>query len=208
MTKSTGFIDFSDTHSDPDAWRSDLDDGRQGKLFIPQGKRCHETHPDLHIGGGTLIGGNCREHRRHADVNLYVALDASMEHPLFEIGKPIPHAIYYPIQNMKIPTRPDKFAALIDIIMAGLDKGLRIHVGCIGGHGRTGTVIAAVVARLGIAPDNDAIAWVREHYCKKAVENKMQENFLVVNFGCKMPPAGATPYQKAYPKVDKRHKGR
>lgn len=193
MTKSTGFINFNDMDDDPQAWRKDME--KDGKVYIAQGARCHETHPDLNIGGGVLIGGNCREHTRHEDVNLYVALDYSMAHPIFEIGKTIPHCVYYPIKNMGIPKRPDKFEALVTTIGLALSQGLRVHIGCIGGHGRTGMVIAAVVARLGIAPDGDSIGWTRENYCKKAVETKAQENFLVVNFGCKMPPAGKTPYE-------------
>lgn len=185
--RSMGFIDFSDmgdTH-DPDAWRDTV--GKEGKLVIKAGA-CHETHPDLALGGGTLIGGNCRDHGRHAGVNLYVALDYGMAHPKFEAGAEPAQCIYYPIENMRVPNKPDKFAALIDFIVAELAKGKRVHVGCIGGHGRTGLVIGAVVARLGVAPDNDAIGWVRANYCKRAIETTGQENFLVVHFGAKMPP--------------------
>lgn len=194
MAKSTGFIDFTDQHGPSSG---------QGKLHIHAGPRCHETHPDLALGGGTLIGGNCHHHERHKDVDLYVALDGVMAHPLFDPGKTPARCIYYPITNMSVPQRPDKFKALIDMLVAALAAGDRIHVGCIGGHGRTGMVVAAVVARLGIAgPENDAIGWTREHYCQKAVETKAQEGFLAVHFGAKLPVAAQTPYQ-----VDKRHGG-
>jgi len=196
MTRGTGFIDFSDLDQDPDAWRSDIEKG--GKVYVAQGKRCHESHPDLNIGGGTLIGGNCRDHQRHKNVSLYVALDYGQSHPHFEPGQTPPHCVYYPIQNMKVPTNPVKFDRLIDMMLDYLAAGHRVHVGCIGGHGRTGLVIGAIVARLGIAPDNDAIKWVRDNYCPRAIETAGQENFLVVHFGAKMPPA------KSQGKVDKR----
>ena len=199
--RSLGFIDFTDMDGsgNPDAWR---DDPAGGKLVIHKSKPCHETHPELDIGGGILLGGNCRDHERHADVDLYVALDYGMAHPKFEVGKTPARCIYYPIENMKTPHRPDKFAALIDHIVGELAKGARVHVGCIGGHGRTGLVIGAVVARLGIAEDADAIGWVRQNYCQRAIETSGQENFLVVHFGAKMPPA------KVSTGVDKRTKGR
>lgn len=189
MAKATGFIDFTDLDQDPDAWRNEV--SRDGKVFIPQGQRCHETHPDLKIGGGTLVGGNCRDHKRHSNVALYVALDSSQRHPDFDPKQPPAHCVYYPIQNMKVPGNPAKFHDLVNLIISTLAQGKKVHVGCIGGHGRTGLVIAAVVAKLGI--DHDAIGWTRENYCKNAIETKAQENFVVVHFGAKMPPVDSLP---------------
>jgi hypothetical protein len=40
--------------------------------------------------------------------------------------------------------------------------GEQVEVGCLGGHGRTGT----------------AVAWVRASYCQKAVETAAQEAFI------------------------------
>lgn len=151
-------------------------------------KSCHESHPDLHIGSGTLKGGNCRDHTRHTGVALYVALDGSMKHPLFEATQELPRCVYYPIQNMGVPNNVDKFHQLVITILAFLEKGKTVHVGCIGGHGRTGLVIAAVVAMLPDVTD-DPIKWVRENYCKKAIESKSQENFLAAHYGCPLPPA-------------------
>lgn len=187
--RGMGFIDFSGMGPphDPDAWRDTVDKG--GKLTVHRGEACHTSHPDLMLGGGTLIGGNCRDHERHEGVNLYIALDYSMSHPQYRIGAEPAACVYYPIENMKTPNRPDNFIALIEFIVKELGKGSRVHVGCIGGHGRTGLVIGAVVARLGVDPDGDAIGWVRSNYCKRAIETKEQENFLVVHFGAKLPPA-------------------
>lgn len=164
--------------------------GRKGSQSgVVMGPRCHDSHPALKVGGGTLLGGNCRDHKRHEHVDLYVALDPSQQHPYFEPDRDfwdIPVSVYYPIQNMKVPTNVEKFAALIGLIRKVLSGGGTVHVGCIGGHGRTGLVLAAVVACEGIT--DDPIAWVREHYCKKAVESREQEGFLAVNYDCPLPP--------------------
>jgi len=57
----------------------------------------------------------------------------------------------------------------------GLD---RVEVGCLGGHGRTGTALACLAIMSGHPPD-DAIAWVRANYCADAVETAQQEAFVV-----------------------------
>lgn len=187
MSKSrgSGFIDFGNLDDD-DFFDDKYMGSHSGKVYIPQGKSCHETHEPLHIGGGTLIGGNCNKHERHKKVHLYVALDSYQSHPLFDGLEPA-RCCYYPITNMKVPANPEKFRLLIDMIVDELAQGRTVHVGCIGGHGRTGLVIGAVVARLGIAEDNDAIGWVRTKYCNRAIETAGQENFLVVHYGVKMP---------------------
>ncbi len=58
-------------------------------------------------------------------------------------------------------------------------RGERVEVGCMGGHGRTGTFLAAVVmlADPNMTPTG-AVAWVRKHYCAKAVEDRSQEYWL------------------------------
>ena len=183
----------------------DLDDWRGGGGYRAPYKPCHEDHPPLHIGGGTLLGGNCKSHTRHANVSVYIALDEAMRHPLFDETmdwKITPVSVFYPITNMRVPNRPDLFTMLIDYIIAALKDGATVHVGCIGGHGRTGLVLAAVVARLGIT--SDAIGYVREHYCKRAVENRQQEGFLATHFGCDLPPHARPAYKE---KVDKRFEG-
>ncbi len=53
-------------------------------------------------------------------------------------------------------------------------RGERVEVGCLGGHGRTGTALACLAVLTG-TPAADALAWVRTNYCYKAVETEVQE---------------------------------
>jgi hypothetical protein len=57
-------------------------------------------------------------------------------------------------------------------------RGLeRVEVGCLGGHGRTGSALACLAIMSG-HPSDDAIAWVRANYCAHAVETAQQEAFV------------------------------
>ena len=55
--------------------------------------------------------------------------------------------------------------------------GQRVEVACRGGVGRTGTALAALVVLDGLPPA-DAVAWVREHHHRWAVETPGQRRWL------------------------------
>lgn len=56
-------------------------------------------------------------------------------------------------------------------------KRARMLVFCLGGHGRTGTAVACIMAVCGWE-STDAIAWVRANYCPRAIETKRQEEYV------------------------------
>ncbi|HZN14242.1 MAG TPA: protein-tyrosine phosphatase family protein [Acidimicrobiales bacterium] len=75
---------------------------------------------------------------------------------------------------------PRDLAALRRTLTDLLDrarKGERVEVGCLGGHGRTGTALACLAVLTG-TPASDALAWVRTNYCYKAVETDVQERLI------------------------------
>ena len=49
---------------------------------------------------------------------------------------------------------------------------------CLGGHGRTGTAIAALALSVSDAKADDVIDAIRDHYCKEAIETTTQEEYL------------------------------
>jgi hypothetical protein len=76
---------------------------------------------------------------------------------------------------------PESAAATIAALRSALDRaraGERVEIGCLGGHGRTGTALACLAILTGHHPD-DAVAWVRSTYCAEAVETAEQEAFIV-----------------------------
>lgn len=144
--------------------------------------RCYESHPILKLGKGKLYGGSARfPVIKNADV--YVVLqsgdlngwqsDPWDEQEIIEVQ--------YAIRDMGVPGNVQRFKKLVTWLCNQLQKGKTVHVGCIGGHGRTGTVLSAVVAEA--LKKKDAIQYVRKHYCKKAVESKEQVKFLMKHYG-------------------------
>lgn len=143
-------------------------------------KRCYEDHPPLPIGEFKIYGGSCG-HPVVKDADIYVGFDMSMA--ITEMKYPwVPgESFYFPIADQCAPKNPVLFAQLIDWLALQLTATKKIHLGCIGGHGRTGTVLAALVAKM-LPDEPDAIGYVRKHYCSKAVESQAQIDFLVKHF--------------------------
>jgi hypothetical protein len=55
--------------------------------------------------------------------------------------------------------------------------GARVEIACGGGRGRTGTALACIAQLGGVAPE-DAVAWVRAHYDRHAVETPWQRRYV------------------------------
>lgn len=82
--------------------------------------------------------------------------------------------------------------------LASLKRDLHVH--CRAGHGRTGTCLTLLAHFWGLIPaDADCpVAWVREHYCPKAVETKAQIDYVARITGRTVrsePSLGSAPIQ-------------
>ncbi|PXY28457.1 protein-tyrosine phosphatase family protein [Prauserella muralis] len=53
----------------------------------------------------------------------------------------------------------------------------RVELACAGGKGRTGTALACLAILDGVAPD-EAVAYVRQHYDRHAVETPWQKRYV------------------------------
>jgi hypothetical protein len=75
---------------------------------------------------------------------------------------------------------PSDEALLEDALRVVLERaraGEPVEVGCVGGHGRTGTALACLAILCGVSPAS-AVDWVRESYCPRAVETVQQQEFV------------------------------
>lgn len=67
-------------------------------------------------------------------------------------------------------------SALQDVLARSRDDQ-RVEIGCLGGHGRTGTALACLAVLTGHNA-TEAVAWVRSNYCPEAVETDEQHSFV------------------------------
>lgn len=84
----------------------------------------------------------------------------------------------FPISNVEL---------MIEFVVEHLEAGRSVEIGCQGGHGRTGTFIACLIASVEGLGAYDSIEAVRERHCKDCVETNAQVD-LVYNFCNEEPP--------------------
>jgi hypothetical protein len=145
--------------------------------------RCYESHPVLKLGKGKLAGGSA-SHPIVKDADVYVSLQSgSTSGYSADPWDPTGHVVevHFSISDMQSPSDVTRFKKMVTWLCNQLHDGKFVHVGCIGGHGRSGMLISAIVAEM--QEKKDAIGWVRKHYCKKAVESKSQVQFLMKHYG-------------------------
>jgi hypothetical protein len=92
---------------------------------------------------------------------------------------PWPHThVEWP--DFGVPADLDSFCAALADALERARRGEIVELGCLGGHGRTGTALACLAILSG-TPPNEAVEWVRANYCEKAVETDEQLR-LVTDF--------------------------
>lgn len=143
-------------------------------------QRCYSTHPALPVGDFKIYGGSCSS-PVVKDADIYVGFDSSMTRTSRQFPWEPGTEFLYKITDMAAPADADSFILLLDYLAVQLTAGAKIHLGCIGGHGRTGTVLAALVKV--VTGEADAITYVRKNYCERAVESDAQVRFLNKHFG-------------------------
>lgn len=79
--------------------------------------------------------------------------------------------------DFRTPRDPVAAAAAIRRAYARAAAGERVEVTCGGGTGRTGTALACLAVLAGV-PGDDAVAWVRAHYRRRAVETPGQRRWV------------------------------
>ena len=90
-----------------------------------------------------------------------------------------------------VPAAPERAADQIARAYERAREGARVEIGCVGGLGRTGTVLACMAVLAGVAAA-DAVAWVRRNYDRRAVETPAQEGW-VAWFAARAGTAGPEP---------------
>jgi hypothetical protein len=169
-------------------------------VFDPKNppKKCTYLHPPLplQIDGQEILvyGSNCGDPLVE-DADVYVSLDQSIA-AVFPWEQPWANKegrehIRLPIPDMSVPEDDNEFISCLSYVLDKLEEGKVVHVGCIAGHGRTGTFLSALTQltmRKQLEADNiSAIDYVRDNYCAKAVESFSQILYLNHLFGVALP---------------------
>jgi hypothetical protein len=142
---------------------------------------CHRSPVVLADGTAvvpvSLLGGDPCERDVAPAFGLY--LDARWDPPW-------PHA-YVDWPDFGLPVDGDGLRAALVALLDRARAGERVEIGCLGGHGRTGTALACLAVLAG-TPADQAVAWARGAYCPRAVETDAQHAF-VADFGAGLPAA-------------------
>jgi hypothetical protein len=80
--------------------------------------------------------------------------------------------------DLGLPSAPAAAAAQIRGAFLRAKAGERVEIGCLGGRGRTGTVLACMAVLAGVAAP-EAVRWVRSNYDATAVETPEQEDWVL-----------------------------
>jgi len=78
--------------------------------------------------------------------------------------------IYLPIEDFRAPVYTlEDYKKILDAITRNISKEkISLGVYCFGGHGRTGTILAVILYHF--AGIDDPVGYIRENYCKNAIE--------------------------------------
>ena len=87
-------------------------------------------------------------------------------------------AMYIRWPDMGIIPVKDYSEVIVWCMTRVMEIDAKLEIGCYGGHGRTGTVLAGLLVYNGI-DGHDAIKEVRTRYCDRAIESKSQEDLIV-----------------------------
>jgi hypothetical protein len=55
--------------------------------------------------------------------------------------------------------------------------GERVEIACIGGHGRSGTIVACMAYLMGV-PIDEVVTWLRLRYCIRAIQEPSQQYWI------------------------------
>ncbi len=85
--------------------------------------------------------------------------------------------VLYPWRDYGTPDSIRMFGEAVKWLLSEIRSGKMVETGCMGGHGRTGTMLACLLVLQG---ENAvaAIQRVRRGHCQKAVETIDQQNFV------------------------------
>lgn len=138
----------------------------------PQAHEPHVHRTEVELADGTSVTAVSFDagdpYRRDPTPAFGLYFDARWSPPW-----PHQHVVW---PDFGIPDQAELGSSL-QSLLARARRGERVELGCLGGHGRTGTALACLATLTGTSP-GEAVEWVRAHYCAHAVETEGQRMFV------------------------------
>lgn len=139
--------------------------------------KCKHNQAEFTLSDGTVIlASSHQNHTTENEPDLGVYLDG--------IWTPGCMAFHVGWRDFGLPyLSDDAFRNVVEYALAAAREGKRVEVGCIGGHGRTGTMLAilecfALVSKGERADAAAAVKKVRAQHCNRAIETGEQEWYV------------------------------
>ncbi len=126
----------------------------------------------VHLNGFNVYGGPFRL-APHGVIFRTLCLQAEPR----ELGAPHPDQ-YLRIRDFSVPDIRNAVFMLAWVMFESIVRKRSVYVGCMGGTGRTGLMLAILI-RITYGDDGERALWrVRQQYRARAVETKEQEEYL------------------------------
>lgn len=88
-----------------------------------------------------------------------------------------PGLVLFPWSDWGVPENPHLLRIILVWLLEEATSGKIIEIGCLGGHGRTGTALACLLVLQGLTT-KQAIRRVWQDYCDLAIETKSQLSLI------------------------------
>ena len=217
------YFDYGD-----DEWEWDYTSGYHGGGYGGWFNTCEHVHTKVEIGDNHVFTIGSRSIPKDGympmDVSIYLdvlswkrirgeakVLDYDFNAKLPRIYDEYGEIIYihwpdYGIINL------DRLRRLVGVVRSNWTAKRTIEIGCVGAHGRTGTLLAALLIRVEKMKAADAIKEIRKRYCDNAIETISQERLLhefnnEKFVAPKTVPYTSTKYTRNYSKPKKEYTG-
>lgn len=134
----------------------------------------------LRLPSGRLVRGRGLRRPAPAGPPAQFGLYLLGRRPAWPSGGPAQESHWVRWPDFRLPADRARTAALLREAWTRAATE-RVEIACGGGRGRTGTALACLAVLDGVAPER-AVAYVREHYSRHAVETPWQRRY-VAQFG-------------------------
>lgn len=106
-----------------------------------------------------------------------IVASAGMSLPFVRASRRHGQMIVYPWEDWGVPASKTELRKALTWLLKQVGDGNVIEIGCMGGHGRTGTALACMLALQGLSA-KEAISRVWNAYCEEAIESQRQIEFV------------------------------